>query len=193
MRLPFVSEITNDTGDHVLMFVVGKLDHELKWDTRITKGKPNIASRRDGRVADGTNYRPRSLEKLRAMAAHAGVMTGIIGYVGKVPYLFPVFCGRLVASVAAGLVFLCGVRKSRIIDRAGSSSSLRCWSSRPTPLPLCAAYDECGGYSVFTRAGKTVLQVEYEGSIASVCRRSPAALNTMLKRYELDGWRRVCP
>lgn len=99
------------------MFVVRKLDHELSRFERITKGKANIMARGHAGVADGTNYRLRSSEKLRTMTAYAGRVAGVVGNVGKVSYLFPVFCWHLVASVATSLVFRCRVREPRIVDR----------------------------------------------------------------------------
>ena len=58
----------------------------------------------------------------------------------------------------------------------------------------CAQYDECGDYAPFFAAGKTVLHVEYTGTLASFCTASKLlGMNTMKKKLVLDGWRRPCP
>ncbi len=58
----------------------------------------------------------------------------------------------------------------------------------------CARYSECGSYAAFSKAGKAVLHVEYEGTLASFCSTTKAlGFSSMLKRLELDAWRSVCP
>lgn len=58
----------------------------------------------------------------------------------------------------------------------------------------CAAYDECDAYVPFVAAGKAVLHVEYEGALADFCPTTTAlGFSSMLKRLELDAWRRPCP
>ena len=58
----------------------------------------------------------------------------------------------------------------------------------------CARYSECGAYAPFSAAGKAVLHVEYEGTLASFCPVTKAlGFSSMLKRLELDAWRSVCP
>lgn len=57
----------------------------------------------------------------------------------------------------------------------------------------CAQYDECALLKPFTAAGKAVFHVEYAQPTAAFC---PVArelrLSSMLKRPELDAWRRPC-
>lgn len=58
----------------------------------------------------------------------------------------------------------------------------------------CAQYDECGAYAPFLDAGKTVLHVEYAGTLESFCPESNVlGMNTMKKNLALDGWRHPCP
>ncbi|MEY9988626.1 hypothetical protein ABIE67_000658 [Streptomyces sp. V4I8] len=57
----------------------------------------------------------------------------------------------------------------------------------------CAQYDECALLAPFTAAGKAVFHVEYAEPTARFC---PTArklrLSSMLKKPELDTWRRQC-
>lgn len=58
----------------------------------------------------------------------------------------------------------------------------------------CAAYDECDAFSVYPKAGKAVLHVEYSGSLNSFCPSTKAlGFSSMLKKLDLDAWRSVCP
>ena len=99
-RLRCCLQLTEQPCDHILMFVMRELDDELSWNYRIAKRKTNIITRRHAGVADGTDHRPRTFEKLRAVAADTGLMAGVIRYVRKASYLFPVFRRCLVASIA---------------------------------------------------------------------------------------------
>lgn len=57
----------------------------------------------------------------------------------------------------------------------------------------CFRYRECGAYSAFTSAGKVVWNVEYRGTLDTLCPKAAAeGLTTMRKRYDLDAWRRSC-
>src|SRR6185436_11327377 len=78
-------EFTNSAArDYVLMLVMRKLNHELPRANRIMKREAGIMSRRDCGVADGTDNRARATEKLRPVATHTRIVTGIIGDVGEV-------------------------------------------------------------------------------------------------------------
>jgi hypothetical protein len=58
----------------------------------------------------------------------------------------------------------------------------------------CLQYDECDRYRPFTRRGKPIYEVEYEGTPASVCPRARAlGLNTILKDVDLTAPSRACP
>ncbi|MET9434660.1 endo alpha-1,4 polygalactosaminidase [Streptomyces sp. NPDC006551] len=57
----------------------------------------------------------------------------------------------------------------------------------------CAQYDECDLLTPFVTAGKAVLHVEYELDVRAFCPESRRlGLSSMLKRYDLDAWRRAC-
>jgi hypothetical protein len=57
----------------------------------------------------------------------------------------------------------------------------------------CLAYDECGAYAPFLRAGKAVLHVEYDGPAARVCAQSSSlGVNTILKDLELGSALQHC-
>ncbi|MFC7979573.1 endo alpha-1,4 polygalactosaminidase [Streptomyces cinereoruber] len=57
----------------------------------------------------------------------------------------------------------------------------------------CAQFDECGLLEPFVAAGKAVFHVEYEESPSVFCPESRSLrLSSMLKRPELDVWRRPC-
>jgi hypothetical protein len=58
----------------------------------------------------------------------------------------------------------------------------------------CAQYQECDSYAPFTKAGKAVLHVEYQGTLTSFCPTTKAlGFSSMLKKLALDSWRSVCP
>ncbi|MFI9149191.1 endo alpha-1,4 polygalactosaminidase [Streptomyces sp. NPDC053367] len=58
----------------------------------------------------------------------------------------------------------------------------------------CAQYEECDALTPFVEAGKAVLHVEYELPVRRFCPEArELGLSSMLKRYELDAWRRPCP
>jgi hypothetical protein len=57
----------------------------------------------------------------------------------------------------------------------------------------CFQYDECDVMTRFTRTGKAVFQVEYQGSTSDFCPRAKQyRFSTLLKRLSLDAWRRPC-
>lgn len=56
----------------------------------------------------------------------------------------------------------------------------------------CVAYDECGSYAPMLAAKKPVFNVEYSGSKASVCRRIPKGMSTVIKTLELTAKRTAC-
>ncbi len=58
----------------------------------------------------------------------------------------------------------------------------------------CARYEECDAYAPFTSNGKAVLHVEYTGSLDSFCPTTAAlGFSSMLKKLDLDAWRKPCP
>ncbi|MEU2493685.1 endo alpha-1,4 polygalactosaminidase [Streptomyces sp. NPDC007883] len=57
----------------------------------------------------------------------------------------------------------------------------------------CAQYGECEALRPFVEAGKAVFHVEYEVPTGRFCPQARRlGLSSMLKRYELDAWRRPC-
>ena len=90
--------------DHVLVFVMWKLDHELLRPARIAKAQARIITRGSVCVADRANHGLSAFEELRSMAADAGVVVGKVGNVRKIPHLLPVRSRYFVASTAAFLV-----------------------------------------------------------------------------------------
>ncbi len=57
----------------------------------------------------------------------------------------------------------------------------------------CAEYGECARLTPFVEAGKAVFHVEYSGTTGSFCPQArELRLSSMLKRPELDVWRRPC-
>lgn len=57
----------------------------------------------------------------------------------------------------------------------------------------CAQYDECADMKPFITADKAVFHVEYELPTTRFCAESRRLkLSSMLKKYELGGWRRPC-
>jgi hypothetical protein len=58
----------------------------------------------------------------------------------------------------------------------------------------CFQYNECGTLSTFVSAGKSVFEVEYQGSTSSFCPSASAlGLSSMLKHLSLDAWKQDCP
>ncbi|MDN3295449.1 endo alpha-1,4 polygalactosaminidase [Streptomyces ficellus] len=57
----------------------------------------------------------------------------------------------------------------------------------------CAEHDECDRLSPFIAAGKAVFHVEYELPTRAFCPQAERLrMSSILKRYELDPWRRAC-
>ncbi|CAL9416348.1 hypothetical protein SUDANB146_04752 [Streptomyces sp. enrichment culture] len=57
----------------------------------------------------------------------------------------------------------------------------------------CAQYDECEELTPFVEADKAVFHAEYELPTDRFCADSRRLkLSSLLKRYELDAWRRTC-
>ncbi|MFI8092832.1 endo alpha-1,4 polygalactosaminidase [Streptomyces sp. NPDC086080] len=57
----------------------------------------------------------------------------------------------------------------------------------------CAQYGECARLTPFVEAGKAVFHVEYELPTGRFCADSRRLkLSSLLKKYELDAWRRPC-
>src|SRR4029077_6089974 len=100
------SRVTEGARDHVLMFIVRKLNQELARGSRITKCETCVVPRRNSRVATATNHRSGAFEELLTMATHTGSMTGKICNVGKLSYFFPVSGWSFVAGVAGALMLL---------------------------------------------------------------------------------------
>ena len=113
-------------GNHVLMFVVRKLDGELAFVfrprrltsiVRFAESEARIFARRRARVTDSANRRAsarKSLprEELLPVAAHAGVVIGKVCGVWEISFRRP-FGWELVTGVAReALVFLGRVQKS---------------------------------------------------------------------------------
>jgi hypothetical protein len=60
----------------------------------------------------------------------------------------------------------------------------------------CGVYRECGLLRPFIDAGKAVFHVEYVeewGSTSCPSISRPAGFSSLLKNYDLDAWRKVCP
>ena len=87
-------------GDDVLVPVVRKLDRELKLRSGVAESEASFVAGRRFHVTDGTDWRPRAAEELRAMTAHASVVVRVINYVGESRSFGPVFGWYLVARVA---------------------------------------------------------------------------------------------
>jgi len=135
----FIAQALKDSGedsrDHVLMFIVRKLNQKLAGGRRITKREAGFVSRRDLRVATAANYRFCAFEKLLTMTTHAGSMTGEVCDVGKLSYLFPVNGWNFVAGVAGALVFLGNVGEPRIVY-SRRRRTLHRWFARRALLRL---------------------------------------------------------
>jgi hypothetical protein len=56
----------------------------------------------------------------------------------------------------------------------------------------CVEYDECDALEPFVAAGKAVLHVEYNESLAAFCGKLPG-FSSMRKHLSLDAWREACP
>jgi hypothetical protein len=57
----------------------------------------------------------------------------------------------------------------------------------------CAQYEECDTLTPFIEADKAVFHVEYELPTRSFCPEvRELGFSSMLKRYDLDAWRRAC-
>ena len=95
--------------DHVLVFVMWKLDRELLRPARIVKDQARLIARGRFCMADRTDNGLSAFEELRAMAAHTGIVVGEVGNVRKISHLLPVSGRYFVASPAALLVLFGGV------------------------------------------------------------------------------------
>jgi len=91
-------------SDNILVLVVGKLDGELLWPARITKTETRVMARGSFCVTDPANDGLRPFEELSAVTAHAGVVAGKVGNVGKISGLLPIRGGYLMAGVAGPLM-----------------------------------------------------------------------------------------
>jgi hypothetical protein len=56
----------------------------------------------------------------------------------------------------------------------------------------CLTYHECSAYAPFLRSGKAVFQVEYRGSLKSICAHVPEGFSTVRKHLSLSAWRKAC-
>jgi hypothetical protein len=57
----------------------------------------------------------------------------------------------------------------------------------------CYQYHECNALTPFIRAGKSVFEVEYEGSPGTFCPTMDAlGFSSMLKNMDLDAWKQDC-
>ena len=93
--------------DHVLVFVVRKLDRELQLRRRIPEGKPRLITRRGLRMTHRTDWRPSTAEELWSMTAYARIVTRIILDIRK---------RYLVTRTTCGFMFRRRVGKLRIVD-----------------------------------------------------------------------------
>lgn len=136
-RMTFINSLTSkNPGDHVLVFIVRKLNHKLAGRGRFSKCETCVVPWRYLRVATAANCRLRAFEELLPMTTHAGSMTWKICSVGKLSYLFPVSGWNLVAGITGPLMFLSGVGESRIVDRWFGRAS-HGWFAHYTPLRQC--------------------------------------------------------
>src|ERR1041385_554062 len=106
--------------NHILMFVMRKLDRELPlvFGLRLlislvwsAKGEARIFTRRGAHVTDSANCGTRSdhrlaREELLPMTTHTGVVIGKVGNVRKVSFCSP-RCRNLVTFVALETLVLC--------------------------------------------------------------------------------------
>ena len=112
-----------EVRDHVLVFVVRKLDRELQVRRRVAKSISRFVTRRSLRMAYGTDLRTRAFEKLRSMTTDA---CGVIGVVGDVRELRRIFTGNDVAGFAFGLMLFCRVGKLGIVDSLPKGNTDEC-------------------------------------------------------------------
>jgi len=92
--------------DHVLVFVVWKLNDKLALTGRIAKTETRIVTWGNPGVTYGTDWGFGAFEKLRTMATYTRVVSGIVRNVRKAAYLFPIAGRRVMAGIACALVFL---------------------------------------------------------------------------------------
>jgi hypothetical protein len=90
--------------DHILVFVVRKLDRELKFESRVSKRKPRFVAWRRLCVTHGADRRPRAPEKLPPVTTHTCIVARVIIDVRK---------GYLVTRITRSPVFLRRMRKIR--------------------------------------------------------------------------------
>ena len=92
------------TGDHILVLIVGKLDGELLWPVRIAKTETRVIARRNLCMTDSANDGLGSFKKLCAVTANARVVTGKVRHVRKLSDLLPIGSGCLMTSAAGFLM-----------------------------------------------------------------------------------------
>lgn len=98
-------------SDNVLMFVVWKLDSELKSVCRITKRQSRIISRRYSGMTNGADGWPITFKKLWPMTTDTGRMSRIVSYV-RVGFCFlPLARRNFMTGVAGCLMFISSVRE----------------------------------------------------------------------------------
>ncbi len=90
--------------DHVLVFVMWKLDCELLRPAQIAKAQARIIARGSFCMTDRADDGLSAFEKLRAMAAHTSIVVGEVGNIREISHLLPVRGRYFVASLAALLV-----------------------------------------------------------------------------------------
>ena len=95
--------------NHVLVFVMWKIDRELLRPVLIAKAQARIIARGSLCMADRADDGLSAFEKLRPMAAHTSIVVGEVGNVRKISHLLPVSSRYFVASRAALLVLFGGV------------------------------------------------------------------------------------
>ena len=99
------------SGDHILVFVMGKFDGELLGPARVAKAEARVISRRGFGMTDRANDGLRSFEKLPPVTAYAGIMTGKISNVREGSGLLPICGGCLMTGVTGALMLPGGMKE----------------------------------------------------------------------------------
>lgn len=98
------------------MFVVGKLNSKLLRSSRIAKRITSIFPRRRLQMANKTYLRIGASEKLTSVAGDTGIVVGVVGDIGIISNLPPVFSWTLMTGDARSAVLVGRMGKSGVID-----------------------------------------------------------------------------